>query len=127
MSELVGFTSGLFDLFQIGDLDFLSRAKQQCDRLVVGVGNDELGYCHVPFTERAEIVRNVRYVDDVVELDRWELPAEPYGVVILPAGRELDVPEGVHVIVLDGLRETASGRVRRALGLDAPAGTSSVA
>ena len=67
----IGYTTGVFDLFHIGHLNLLRRAKSQCDWLIVGVSTDELvGYKNkqavIPFEERKEIVRSIRYVDEVV-------------------------------------------------------------
>lgn len=68
---IIGYTAGVFDLFHIGHLNLLKNAKGMCDRLVVGVTTDELvRYKNkspvIPFTERIEIVRNIKYVDAVV-------------------------------------------------------------
>ena len=68
----IGYTTGVFDLFHIGHLNILSRAKEQCDVLVVGVSTDELvqSYKHkspiIPFEERKAIVEAIRHVDRVV-------------------------------------------------------------
>jgi glycerol-3-phosphate cytidylyltransferase len=68
----VGYTTGVFDLFHIGHLNILRRAKEQCEYLIVGVSTDELvqSYKHktpvVPFEERFAIVEAIRYVDKVV-------------------------------------------------------------
>lgn len=68
----VGYTTGVFDLFHIGHLNILKRAKEQCEYLIVGVSTDKLveEYKHkkpvIPFEERVEIVKAIKYVDEVV-------------------------------------------------------------
>lgn len=77
----IGYTTGVFDLFHIGHLNMLKNAKGMCDRLIVGITTDELvSYKHkkavIPFEERMEIVRNIRYVDAVVpqdSMDKFEM------------------------------------------------------
>ena len=79
----VGYTTGVYDLFHIGHLNLLRRAKEQCEYLIVGITTDELvSYkgkkAVIPFEERMEIVKAIRYVDEVVpqtDLDKaaaWE-------------------------------------------------------
>ncbi len=68
---VVGYTTGVFDLFHIGHLNLLKNAKGMCDKLVVGVTVDELvAYKHkkamIPFDERIEIVRSIKYVDAAI-------------------------------------------------------------
>lgn len=68
----VGYTTGVFDLFHIGHLNILKRARQQCDYLIVGVTTDEVvqEYKHktpvIPFEERKAIVEAIKYVDKVI-------------------------------------------------------------
>ena len=65
----VGYLSGTFDLFHIGHLNLLRRAKEYCDYLVVGVHKDASHKgkeTFIPFEERCDIVRNIRYVDRVI-------------------------------------------------------------
>lgn len=67
----IGYTAGVFDLFHIGHLNLLKNAKGMCDKLIVGVTTDELvAYKNkkavIPFEERLEIVRSIKYVDAVV-------------------------------------------------------------
>lgn len=67
----IGYTTGVFDLFHIGHLNILRRAKESCEYLIVGVTTDELvSYKNkvavIPFEERIEIVKSIRYVDQVV-------------------------------------------------------------
>lgn len=70
--ESIGYTTGVFDLFHVGHLNILKRAKAQCNVLIVGVSTDELAesYKHkkpvIPFGQRMEIVKAIRYVDKVV-------------------------------------------------------------
>ena len=71
----VGYLSGTFDLFHVGHLNILKRAKEMCDYLIVGVVTDEGTKKHkggvvpfVPFEERMEIVKACRYVDEVVAI-----------------------------------------------------------
>ena len=70
--EIVGYTTGVFDLFHIGHLNLLRQAKNSCDRLIVGVSTDELVETYknktpiIPFAERIEIVSALKCVDEVV-------------------------------------------------------------
>ncbi|MCI8972972.1 MAG: adenylyltransferase/cytidyltransferase family protein [Lachnospiraceae bacterium] len=71
---IIGYTTGVFDLFHVGHLNMLKNAKSMCDKLIVGVTTDELvSYKHkkavISFDERMEIVRNIRCVDAVVPQD----------------------------------------------------------
>ncbi len=80
---IIGYTAGVFDLFHIGHIKILQRAKSMCDKLIVGVTTDELvSYKHkkavIPFEERIEIVSNIKYVDIAVpqetmnKMDAWK-------------------------------------------------------
>ena len=80
--KIVGYTTGVFDLFHIGHLNILERAKQNCDYLIVGVSTDELvmEYKHkkpvICYEERKRIVEAIRYVDEVVpQVDRDKMAA----------------------------------------------------
>jgi glycerol-3-phosphate cytidylyltransferase len=68
---VVGYTTGVYDLLHVGHLNILRNAKAMCDRLIVGVTDDELvQYKHktaiIPYVERLELVRALRFVDSVV-------------------------------------------------------------
>lgn len=74
---IIGYTTGVYDLFHIGHLNLLRNAKSMCDKLIVGVTTDELvGYKNkrsvIPFTERMEIVRSIRFVDAVIPQDSMD-------------------------------------------------------
>ena len=68
----IGYTTGVFDMFHIGHLNILRRAKEQCECLIVGVSTDEVveSYKHktpiICFEERCAIVEAIKYVDRVV-------------------------------------------------------------
>lgn len=77
----IGYTTGVFDMFHIGHLNILKRAKEQCEYLIVGVSTDEVveTYKHqspvIPFEERIAIVEAIQYVDKVVpqtSMDKME-------------------------------------------------------
>ena len=81
---IIGYTTGVYDMFHIGHLNVIRRAKEQCDYLIVGVSTDELVQSEkhktpvIPYEERAAIVAALRYVDKVVpQIDKnkfgaWE-------------------------------------------------------
>lgn len=68
----IGYTSGVYDMFHIGHLNILRRAKEQCETLIVGVTTDELCYkCKKKYPiikeiDRMKIVEGIRYVDKVI-------------------------------------------------------------
>jgi len=68
----IGYTTGVFDLFHIGHLNILKRARLECDHLIVGITTDELSESaknkkpFIPFQERMDLVEAVKYVDEVV-------------------------------------------------------------
>lgn len=78
---MIGYTSGVYDLFHIGHLNLLKNAKGLCDKLIVGVSVDKLvAYKNkrsvIPFEERIEIVRNIKYVDAAIpqeDLDKFKM------------------------------------------------------
>jgi len=68
---LIGYTAGVFDLFHIGHLNLLKNARGMCDKLVVGVTVDELvtykgKHAMIPYKDRLEIVRAIKYVDAAI-------------------------------------------------------------
>jgi glycerol-3-phosphate cytidylyltransferase len=65
----IGYAPGAYDLFHIGHLNLLRRAKERCDYLIAGVAADDVLIKHkgiqpvIPLAERLEIVRNISFVD----------------------------------------------------------------
>lgn len=79
--KVIGYTSGVYDLFHVGHLNLLINAKSMCDQLIVGVTTDELvSYKNkravIPYQERLEIVRSIKYVDAAVaqeDMDKFKM------------------------------------------------------
>ncbi len=71
----IGYVPGSFDLFHIGHLNLIRRAKERCNYLIVGVCTDELIETykgrkpHITFEDRIAIVEAIRYVDQAVKVD----------------------------------------------------------
>lgn len=69
----IGYTSGVFDMFHIGHLNIIRKAKKNCDYLIVAVSSDELTFKlknkkpHISFKERIQIIKSLKYVDKVVK------------------------------------------------------------
>ena len=69
---IIGYTTGVYDMFHIGHLNILRRAKEKCDYLIVGVSTDECVESYknkkpiIPYEQRAAIVGAIKYVDEVV-------------------------------------------------------------
>ncbi len=81
MKKVRVLTYGTFDLFHIGHLNLLKRAKSLGDELIVGVSSDEFNErkgkrSFIKFKDRVEIVKSIRYVDKVIKEDSWEQKIE---------------------------------------------------
>jgi glycerol-3-phosphate cytidylyltransferase len=135
MKRIIGYTTGVFDLFHIGHLNILKRAKTQCDELIVGVTTDEL--CMklknkvpvISFDERCSIVESIRVVDRVVPQDRIDELAdhELYGFNRIFKGSDWEgspkwnalekefALRGVEVIYFEYTASTSSTLVRSIL------------
>jgi glycerol-3-phosphate cytidylyltransferase len=90
---VIGYTAGVFDLFHIGHLTLLKNAKALCDKLIVGVTVDELVLykgkrAMIPFSDRIEIIRNIKCVDAAVpqyDMDKLTM-CKKLGATILFVG-----------------------------------------
>ena len=131
----IGYAAGAFDLFHVGHLNLLRNAKERCDYLIAGVVSDEMlrevkGIEPViPTSERAEIVRNLRFVDQVhvettpSKIDAWrdthfthffkgdDWRGTPKGLLLEQQFAEV----GVEVVYFPYTAHTSSTALRRAL------------
>lgn len=131
---LIGYTTGVYDLFHIGHLNLLKNAKGMCDYLVVGVTVDELvAYkgkkAMIPFEDRIEIVRSCKYVDAAVpQYDMDKLTAcKKLGAKVLFVGddwygtekwheyEKKFVEEGIRIVYFPYTQGTSSTQIRKAL------------
>lgn len=132
----IGYTTGVFDMFHVGHLNILRRARRQCDRLLVGVTTDEL--CEstkgkrpiIPFAERIEIVASIKGVDEALpqttmdKVEAWrthrfnrmfvgsDWQGTPKWVQLEQDFRAL----GVEIVYFPYTQHTSSTILRRALG-----------
>jgi len=138
----VGYASGVFDMFHVGHLNILRRARDHCRTLVVGVATDEFieelkgARPVIPLAERCEIISALRIVDEVVidrSADKRLVWAERHFDVIFKGDDWKDTSRGsrlerdmsqlgVEVVYFPYTLHTSSTRLRayldRAAGLD---------
>ncbi len=129
----IGYLSGTFDLFHIGHLNLLRRAKEHCDYLVVGVHKDASHKgksTFISFEERCEIVRSIKYVDQVIPSEREDCDIYLKGIVkydYLFVGsdykgterfnryEQIFADKGVKIIYFPYTQGTSSSQLREAL------------
>jgi glycerol-3-phosphate cytidylyltransferase len=142
----IGYAPGAYDLFHIGHLNLLRRAREHSEYLIAGVVADEVLIRHkgvtpvISLAERVEIVRNVRFVDAAVpaltndKVDIWK----DLRFNVLFKGNDWQGPEkgnklerdfaalGVEVVYFPYTLSTSSSALRRTLqNIDARAGHTS--
>ncbi len=130
----IGYTTGVYDLFHVGHLTLLKNAKGLCDKLIVGVTVDELvtykgKQAMIPFHDRIEIVRSIKYVDAAVpqyDMDKLSM-CKKLGASILFVGDdwygtekweqyEKDAAEnGIKIIYFPYTRGISSTQITKAL------------
>jgi glycerol-3-phosphate cytidylyltransferase len=144
----IGYAPGAYDLFHIGHLNLLRRAKEHCDYLIAGVVADEVLIRHkgvtpvIPLVERVEIVRNVRFVDAAIpaltnnKIEIWKdlrfnvlFKGDDWQGTERATKLERDFAAlGVGVVYFPYTRSTSSSALRRTLqNIDALADHSSIA
>lgn len=131
---IIGYTTGVYDLFHIGHLNLLKNAKGMCDKLIVGVTVDELVAYKgkkpmIPFEDRIELVRSCRYVDAAVpQYDMDKLTAcKKLGATFLFVGddwygtekwktyEEEFAREGIKIIYFPYTKGVSSTQIQKAL------------
>lgn len=129
----IGYLSGTFDLFHIGHLNLLRRAKEHCDYLVVGVHKDASHKgksTFISYEERCEIVRSIKYVDQVIPSEREDCDVYLKGIVkydYLFVGsdykgterfkryEQIFADKGVEIVYFPYTQGTSSSQLREAL------------
>lgn len=133
---IIGYTTGVYDLFHVGHLNLLKNAKGMCDKLIVGVTVDELvSYkgkkSMIPFEDRIEIIRSIKYVDAAVpQYDMDKLTAcKKLGAQMLFVGDDwYNTPKwndfekqfeeaGIKIIYFPYTKGTSSTQIRKALDI----------
>ena len=125
----IGYLSGTFDLFHVGHLNLLRRAKQQCDYLVVGVhdsGAWKGKETFIPFEERLQIVGSCKYVDKAVkscreDSDAWDLwhydrlfvGSDYKGTERFNRYEEYFKDKGVEIVYFPYTQSTSSTQIRK--------------
>lgn len=128
---VIGYLSGTFDLFHIGHLNLLRRAKQQCDYLIVGVhesGAWKGKETYIPFEERKEIVASIKYVDKVVKsfpedsdaydafkIDKLFVGSDYKGTERFAKYEEYFADKGVEIVYFPYTKATSSTQLRKAI------------
>lgn len=122
-------TYGTFDLFHVGHLNLLRRAKELGDYLIVAVSSDAFNamkgkQCAIPDYERMEIVQAIKYVDKVILEESWEQKisdVQKYDVDIFVMGDDWKgkfdflKEEGCEVVYLPRTPEISSSQIKEDL------------
>jgi len=131
----LGYTTGVYDLFHIGHLNILKKAKENCERLMVAISTDELVESYkkkkpiIPFEERIAIVAAIKYVDEVVvqesqdKVKAWHkykydvlfMGSDWAGTDMIKKAEEELNPQGVEVILFPYTQTTSSTLIKEVL------------
>jgi ethanolamine-phosphate cytidylyltransferase len=98
--EKIGYVTGAFDVFHIGHIRFLKKARAECDYLIVGVQDDAVvrhqkkgNWPVMTVYERLLSVLSCRYVDEIIigaPAEVTEQILKQYKVNIVLAGTVVD-------------------------------------
>ena len=87
MKKIIGYTTGVYDMFHIGHLNILKKSKEYCDFLIVGVSTDEVVELNknkkpvIPYADRVKIVEAIRYVDKVIPQNGYDIDSKIKAVI----------------------------------------------
>ena len=131
---IIGYTAGVYDLFHIGHLNLLKKAKGMCDKLNFGVTTDDLvlykgKHSMIPYTDRAEIVRSIKFVDAVVpqeDMDKLKMCKKLKANVMFVGDDWYDTPKwneiekmfdeaGIRIVYFPYTKGISSTRITEAL------------
>ncbi|MCH8537860.1 MAG: glycerol-3-phosphate cytidylyltransferase [Alkalimonas sp.] len=123
-------TYGTFDLFHIGHVNLLKRAKSLGDHLIVGVSTDEFNQSKgkstlIPFEHRMAILESCRYVDTVIPEENWAQKADDikkYKVDTFVIGDDWlgqfdELKAQCNVVYLSRTKQISSSSIKQALQL----------
>jgi len=121
-------TYGTFDMFHIGHLRLLQRLKGMADELIVAISTDEFSMQKgkkviIPYTQRAEIVANIKCVDSVIAEESWEQKIDDikrYNIDIFAIGNdwigEFDfLKEYCEVIYMERTKDISTTKLKNSL------------
>ena len=126
---IIGYLSGTFDLFHVGHLNLLERAKSQCDYLIVGVhdsGKWKGKETFIPFDERKRIIGSCKYVNKVVDspvedseawdmyhFDKLFVGSDYKGTPRFQRYEEYFADKGVEIVYFPYTQSTSSTQIRK--------------
>ena len=122
-------TYGTYDLFHVGHLNLLKRAKALGDYLIVAVSSDDFNSlkgkkCKIKDTDRMAIVEAIKYVDKVIPENSWEQKIEDvkkYNVDVFVMGDDWKgkfdfLKEKCEVVYLERTPEISTTQIKKDLG-----------
>ena len=128
MSKKIIITYGTFDMFHIGHLKLLRRIKELGDELIVAVSTDEFNKIKgkktlIPYTQRAEIVKNIKCVDKVISEDNWEQKVsdiKEYNIDLLVMGDDWEgkfdfLKEYCEISYLERTKDISTTKLKKSL------------
>ncbi|MCL2022759.1 MAG: SDR family NAD(P)-dependent oxidoreductase [Oscillospiraceae bacterium] len=130
-TPVIGYMSGTFDLFHIGHLNIIKKAKAQCDYLIVGVHKNVIHKkreTYISYEERRAIVGAVSWVDKAVQAcsedsDAWEkyryhrlfVGSDYKGSERFKKYQHFFEGKGVEIVFFPYTRSTSSTQLRAAI------------